>query len=267
MEIEVIPQIEIGNVSRLRIGDFLNKTIGDTSCQQFRFAVAYMRLSGLDRLGASLDALLNRGGHISGAIGIDEEITSLEALRLLSGISSDSTIFYTVSDFIYHPKLYLMNGERQAIAVIGSANLTGDGLFRNVELATVVYLDFAKNADFETYKQYDEFVKELLNTVHSNVQPVNEDTIRKLAGEGIIKSETQTREPNASTKFKRSVKKSTEVVSLFPPIHVPVAPPRRKLIKPQSRLQPSIVAPPPTVGIAGSFVMQLSPFDLAIGQG
>jgi hypothetical protein len=46
MQIEVIPQIELGSVHRLRIGDFLNKTIADEQYSNFRFAVAYMRLSG-----------------------------------------------------------------------------------------------------------------------------------------------------------------------------------------------------------------------------
>jgi HKD family nuclease len=261
MQIEVIPQIELGSVSRLRIGDFLNKAIGDTACERFRFAVAYMRLSGLDRLGAVIGGLLNRGGSVSGAVGIDEEITSIEALKLLSEISSDSTIFYTVSGFIYHPKLYLMSGEKQAVAVVGSANLTGDGLFRNVELATAVYLDFEIATDFVAYKQYDAFINEFLDITHPNVQSINEDTIRMLVNNGVIKSETQTKEPGVSIRPKRKSGRLVDVAMLFPPMSVPVAPPRRKLIRPKVGPQSSVVAPPPTVGIAGTFVMQLSPFD------
>jgi len=47
-----------------------------------------------------------------------------------------------------------MSGEKQALAVVGSANLTCDGLFRNVELATAIYLDFELRTDFEVYKRY-----------------------------------------------------------------------------------------------------------------
>ena len=114
MRIRIIPQIELGSLQRMRVGDVLNNAIGSPTCQQFRFAVAYMRLSGLDRLAVSLQALINRGGRVSGAVGIDQGITTIEALEALRKISSDSTIFHTVSGFIYHPKLYLISDEKKA---------------------------------------------------------------------------------------------------------------------------------------------------------
>ncbi|HZT98441.1 MAG TPA: restriction endonuclease PLD domain-containing protein, partial [Ktedonobacteraceae bacterium] len=200
--------------------------------------------------------------YISGAVGIDEEITSVEALEVLSRISSDSTIFYTVSDFIYHPKLYLMSGEKQAIAVVGSANLTCDGLFRNVEFATVVHLDFEVNADFAVYKQYDAFISELLDVTHPNVQPINEDTLRRLANGSLIRSESQVKE--SGSPIVRSKKKNStppDVERLFPPIRVPVAPPGRKLPRLKTSPRFSVVIPPPTIGVAGTFIMKLSAFD------
>src|SRR4029450_1543521 len=97
MQIEVIPQIELGSVQRIRVGDALNAAITADSCQRFRFAVAYMRVSGLDRLSVSIATLLNHGGRVSGAVGIDEGITTIEALEMLQQVSVDSTVFDTVS--------------------------------------------------------------------------------------------------------------------------------------------------------------------------
>jgi HKD family nuclease len=261
MRVEVIPQVELGSVSRLRVGDFLNKAISDDQYRVFRFAVAYMRLSGLDRLGPSIETLLNRGGHVSGAVGIDEEITSVEALEMLAQMSSDSTIFYTVSGFIYHPKLYIISGEKQAVAVVGSPNLTSDGLFRNVEFATAIHLDFESRIDFEVYRQYEAFINELLNTSHTNVQPVTEDVLHFLVSSGVIKSETQIGDPGKPVRTKRKTKAPAEVVNLFPPISVPVAPPGRKLARARAVPQSKVVVPPPTIGIAGTFIMRLSGFD------
>jgi HKD family nuclease len=261
MRIEVIPQVELGSVSRLRVGDFLNKAISDDQCQLFRFAVAYMRLSGLDRLGSAIEALLNRGGRISGAVGVDEEITSIEALEVLAQISSDSTIFYTVSGFIYHPKLYVISGEKQAVAVVGSANLTSEGLFRNVELATAIHLDFESTTDFDVYKQYDAVLSELLNTRHPNVQSVDQGTLELLARSGVIKGEAQTKEPGTSIRTKRQTKAPADIEKKFPPIRVPVAPPGLKLARARAVPQPAIVVPPPTVGVTGTFIMRLSAFD------
>lgn len=127
MRIELISQLGLGNIKHIRVGDCLNKSIGESECKEFRFAVAYMRSSGLNRLALSINSLLKRQGRISGAVGIDDGITTIEALEALLKISSTSTIFHTKSGFIYHPKLYLISGERHAVAIVGSANLTRAG--------------------------------------------------------------------------------------------------------------------------------------------
>ncbi len=261
MQIEVIPQIELGNVSRLRVGDFLNKAIADDICQQFRFAVAYMRMSGLDRLGASIDALLNRGGHVSGAVGVDAEITSIEALEALSQISSDSTIFYTISGFIYHPKLYLMSSDRQAIAVVGSPNLTSDGLFRNIELATAINLNFDDSMDLEVYRKFDAFISELLDITHPNVQPIDTATIEALARADLIKNESRTKEPGPPIRPKKKSSLAADLESLFPPLQVPVAPPILERVRSRISPPPSLVVPAVTEKPVSTFIMQLSPFD------
>lgn len=142
MRVELIPQIQIGSVQRVRVGDILNVNITEGDCDRFRFAVAYMRLSGWDRIAGAVDSLLNRGGRVSGVIGVDSGITTIEALEAVQQISEDSAVFYTTSDFIYHPKLYLTSGAAAAVAIVGSPNLTRDGLFRNVEVASAIYLDF-----------------------------------------------------------------------------------------------------------------------------
>lgn len=264
MEVVVIPQVEIGNVHRIRIGDVLNTAIADSNCRRFRFAVAYTRMSGWNRLAASIDSLLNRGGRISGATGVDNAITSIEALQFLRQISADSTVFYTTSGFIFHPKLYLMNGDSQAVALIGSANLTRDGLFRNIEVATAVHLDFNSSVDLEVYNRYDEFINGLLDTTHPNVQDITDETLQALALADLIRSEENTQEPGPgmlSRRAARARRQPTDLDQLFPPLHVPVAPPIDRIPVRQATPQRPIVIPPSTVGAVGTFIMQLSSFD------
>lgn len=261
MLIELIPQVEIGGCNRIRVGDVLNATIADSFCKRFRFAVAYMRISGLTRLANSIDSLLNRHGSISGAVGIDDAITSVEALEELGKLSSDSTVFHTVSGYIYHPKLYLMAGEAKAVAVVGSANLTRDGLFRNVEFATAIHLSFSSSTDFEVYNRYDGFINELLNTSHPNVQSINASMVQKLKDAGLIKPEAQVKEPGPARISRRSGGSTVEIETLFPPLRVPVAPPAARAPLATSAVARGVVVPPRTVGTAGTFIMQLSPFD------
>jgi hypothetical protein len=47
MQIEVITQAVIGNTRWRCVGEVLNTVLARLDCQRFRFAVAYMRVSGL----------------------------------------------------------------------------------------------------------------------------------------------------------------------------------------------------------------------------
>ena len=181
MRIEVISQSVIGGRTSLCVGDVLNEALMNSQCFRFRFAVAYMRVSGLRLLYDSLLTLYKRQGSIAGAVGIDDGITSIEALQLLASLSSTSTLVHTISDYIYHPKLYVIDASQSAVIIIGSANLTRDGLYRNVELATAITLDLTSSADQDVYESYNTVLNELLNVNNPNVQPINKVTLKWLA--------------------------------------------------------------------------------------
>lgn len=264
MRVELIPQIQIGNVQRLRIGDILNMNIADAGCDRFRFAVAYMRLSGWDRIAGAVDNLVNRRGRVSGVIGADSRITTIEALEAIRRVSDDSTVFYTTSDFIYHPKLYLTSGREAAVAVVGSPNLTRDGLFRNVEVATAIYLDFNSNVDVQVFNRYQTLLDELLNSDRPNIQPINDSTIQTLVNAGLLDREASTREPANALRVGRNrqaTPQREELERLFPRMRVPVAPPSTRAVLPAPIARLTVVVPPPTARIAATFIMQLSAFD------
>lgn len=270
MQIELLPQIEIGGIKRKRIGDYLNSTIASEHNNKFQFAVAYMRLSGLDRIAGAIDSLINRGGVVSGIVGVDDEITSSEALDALLRFSSTSAVFHTISGFIYHPKLYMINGEKSATAYIGSANLTLNGLFRNIEVMTEISLDFEQSEDYEVYQNYKNFIGEMLNTSNPNIQPITPESIEQFIQSGLVKRESDGKEPGPTTS-NRGNKSNPELDlrwELFPPFEVPIAPPGFGLIRPKvkrksnERLsQTPIIVPPTTVGNISTFIMQLSAFD------
>ena len=52
---------------------------------------------------------------------------------------------------IFHPKLYLAANTSNAVAIIGSANMTFSGLHNNIEVSTRMALDFAKNPADKTF--------------------------------------------------------------------------------------------------------------------
>src|SRR5579875_499657 len=124
MRVDVIPNIQLQNQGRVRPGDILNTVISEATTRRFEFAVAYMRLSGWSRLAPSIGKLLGRGGDVAGIVGIDQGITTVDALEALHNVSPKSTIFHSVSGFIFHPKLYLATADEKATVIIGSPNLT-----------------------------------------------------------------------------------------------------------------------------------------------
>jgi HKD family nuclease len=267
MRVELIPQIELGNTHRLRVGDVLSQAIADPNYSNFRFAVAYARISGLNRLAVSIESLINRGGHVSGAIGIDDQITSVEVLEQLALISTDSSIFHSVSDFIFHPKIYAVSGDTRALVIVGSPNLTRDGLFRNIEVATALHLDLQLPDDLAVFNSHNALLRELLNTANPNVQPVNAATIQSLLNAGVIKREAQVREPGSATRSKGAAPPNPIIANLFPRIQIPVAPPFKRVAQPQPPAPPPAPAPAaPAPAVAppapnSVFIMQLSAFD------
>ena len=270
MRVELIPQVQIGDIERIRVGDVLNAQIADSSCDRFRFAVAYMRLSGWDRIAGGVDSLVNRGGRVSGAVGVDSGVTSIEALQVLQEVSQDSTVFYTTSAFIYHPKLYLTSGRETAVAIVGSSNLTRDGLFRNVEVSTAVYMDFTSSVDMQVFRRYCAFFDELLNPNRPNVQPITDATLQTLITARLIDREASVREPGQNVPLGRRKRTDTEVTELhrlFPRMRVPLAPPATRALPLTPVRRPAIVVPPQIVGTAGTFLMQLSAFDCSHRSG
>ncbi len=218
-----------------------------------------MRISGIDRLSSSLEALIKNGGSVSGAVGIDGRVTTIEALEALNKVSKDSTIFHTISGFIFHPKLYLIDFKGSALAVIGSSNMTRDGLYRNLELSCAIHLDLSQKADSEIYGSYDTFLNLLLDNTNPNVKPIDDNTIRILSELGIIEKESASKELGATSESGKGLKSvASRISALFPPLKVPLAPPI---------LQPIIPSPPVVTGAATKpttssiFLMQLSSFD------
>lgn len=275
MHTKLISQIALTNMPFLRIGDILNDIISDPNTINFSFSVAYMRLSGITRLSDSLNSLLKRGGSISGIVGVDDKITSSDALMFLNNISNHSTIFHTTSGYIYHPKLYIAKGISTSIVIVGSGNLTRDGLYRNSEIASMLYFDLNNPLDNSLFQEYELLMNDLLDIRHPNIQKLTDTLINTLVSEHLIYSEKDTTDPGAPTISPRSRTASSSTLStIFPPLRVPTAPPLvTSPTVPRTTPTPSAVhlpiqstpisrvKTPIAVNPCATFIMQLSSFD------
>ena len=113
-----------------------------------RFAVrngviltGWVRLSGVDLLSHVLGDQLNNVDVITGMSG---RATSAEALHSLRIMARAVFVYHTHHRQTFHPKLYLLDdGEdppNDASLIVGSSNLTGAGLYQNIEGNTVSQL-------------------------------------------------------------------------------------------------------------------------------
>jgi len=113
----------------------------DPSLKRFRAVVAYVRWEGLAVIADVLEAHLSRGGIVETIYGVDNGVTTPDALlyaRYLQeryqSYSFAGAYEWEYSDSIFHPKLFEFNFGGRLVAIIGSANFTGGGLLRNHEL-------------------------------------------------------------------------------------------------------------------------------------
>lgn len=112
-------------------------------------SVAFARTAGIDVVEASLIGL---GKKAKVFVGIRNEITSKQALLQLLSYKVELYVVDTGSrHVIFHPKIYLATTANTGEAIIGSANLTFNGLHNNIEVSTHIKLDLkhGPDADFE----------------------------------------------------------------------------------------------------------------------
>lgn len=116
---------------------------------QIIVSVAFARTTGLVAIQESITPLAAKTKFF---VGIRNDITSIQAIKLLLALKLDLYVVDTGSrQIIFHPKLYLAANASNAIAIVGSANMTFSGLHNNIEVSTHMALDFAKNPADKTF--------------------------------------------------------------------------------------------------------------------
>jgi HKD family nuclease len=261
MEVLPIRQIVSDDIDGVRFGDVLKTRLEDERYSKFYLAVAFLRRSGFDYIGEPLSEFLDRDGEVYGVAGVDNKVTTREALEQLSEMATQSTIFNTTSDFIFHPKFYVLEGDDDAALIIGSGNLTRDGLFRNVEFGTVIEFDLSDDSEAEQFAEYKIFLETLLDESHPNVQSISEDVLDIMEEDGTLVTEREAARSRASESGDSGETSesgiSDEVRELFPTQDTPSLPT-------SSRISAGVSGGTSTSTSAeewDTFVLQLSPFD------
>lgn len=174
------------------VGNYLHKSFKDKNFDTFKCFVAYTTLSGLSIFIDELEKVKLNYKKIEFYLGIDDKGTSKEALLELLEREIDTYIYYNPTKrtrAIYHPKLYIFNGEKANRILIGSSNLTRPGLFNNVE--TSLAIDFISgNFQGEKLKrQIEEYFFNFLDKSNQNIKKLDSNLIKYLTVNGLILDE------------------------------------------------------------------------------
>ena len=134
-----------GTLSRLGVDLAAQLTLGIYT--EVYILSAYVTSSGTQRLGPAFRVVTRAGGRVQALIGVDNGLTSVQAVADLHAVGVEVLGFHTGGSILYHPKVYLLRGANRAWVSVGSSNLTGDGMFRNIETNTIMQLDLTLPAD------------------------------------------------------------------------------------------------------------------------
>ena len=152
--------------------------------------VAWARRSGVGLLHAALGESLR---NVDVIVGMANRGTSAEALALLRSLSRRVFVYHKHHLQTFHPKIYLLDDGQSppsdARLLVGSSNLTGGGLYQNIEGKLAVGL---RPADHEKDKAtYDSVIQEVGGLLVSPFceQLVDDEQIRQLLEDRYVANE------------------------------------------------------------------------------
>ena len=167
MELKFIGQ-GLDSTSESTAGNLIIDSLVDMNYNTFNAFVAFVSIGGINNIIDQLRAFKARGGVIRLYIGVDLNGTSKEALEKLIELEIETYIIFSPNNILYHPKIYIFQGETLSRAVVGSSNFTERGLFQSIEASVCV--DF-NNEEDENGVQYLADIYEYYNAIINNNHP------------------------------------------------------------------------------------------------
>lgn len=199
------------------IGNYLISYLNQTNFHSFTGISAFASEAGIFGLsGHILNAKQNFQAprNITLVVGVDQQGTSKEALEELRDLNVASYIFYQSEAPIFHPKIYLFEGDQQTKLIVGSSNLTGTGLFVNVEGSLLIEFDNNDPEGTNLLNELKSYYQTLFDLTDQNLFQISDAVIADFVAKGIVPDET-TRRKNYNAKAGGSTQQSTGQQSSF----------------------------------------------------
>ena len=171
------------------VGDKLIELMKSEIFETFDFFVAFAKNSGVLQLKQAFDEFRARNGVINAYIGVDFNGTSYEALTNLFNSTDTLHVVHFEGSQTFHPKMYRLKGKNKTAFIIGSNNLTGGGLWTNIESSILIEADNQETDIIELDKALGDYTQKLNSTGHSCLAISNQEQIDDLLVNGYIAKE------------------------------------------------------------------------------
>ena len=184
------------------VGKHLIQLLSQKSFHTFTGISAFASEAGIIGLADHIENAKKNFKEINLIVGIDEEGTSKEALNEIHNLNINSYIFYQEESPIFHPKIYLFEGNKEIKLILGSSNLTARGLFGNVESSLLVEFSERDVQGIQLLTELKSYYKGLFDFDDPNLFKISEATIQDFIDRGIV--------PAESTRNRKHGKQPTE---------------------------------------------------------
>lgn len=193
------------------VGEYLIDSLKSRQFNTFTGISAFASAAAVELLSEYL--LNNEFKHINLIVGIDQEGTSKDALEEILKLGVNSYIFYQKESPIFHPKIYLFESETKTMLIVGSSNLTTNGLFSNIESSILIEFD---NTDMQGQALLNELKSHystLFDFSDSNLFKLTSEVIQAFVDKGIVPEKV-----NWKDKYRKTEEKEVETDD---PLEVP----------------------------------------------
>lgn len=198
------------------VGNQLVKFFADKSFHTFTGITAFTSLSAIQGLSNHIKTAKEYITNITIVTGIDQKGTSKEALEELLALDINAFVFYQTNIAIFHPKIYLFEGNDTCELIIGSSNLTSQGLFANVEASLHVSIDNSFDSERKIVEQLKKYFKGIFDHSDPNLKKLNEKLIADLVKANVVPTEDE-RKAAQDKERKADIKEIENIITkLFP---------------------------------------------------
>jgi HKD family nuclease len=173
------------------VGKLLIQYLKRTDFRSFTGISAFASEAGIFGLSGHILSAKQNFENLSLIVGIDQEGTSKEALDEILKLKIDSYIFYQSEPPIFHPKIYLFEGEKDNKLILGSSNLTVRGLFTNTESSLLLEFDADDEEGSVLLEQLKSYYKPLFEFNDPNLFKITPALIAEFVSKGIVPNELE----------------------------------------------------------------------------